>query len=462
MTTSKRLPTDFIKLLEKVVGKHDLYKLIDALDGQPHVSIRLNPRKSIPAPSLNKVPWCSNGYYLTDRPSFTLDPHFHAGSYYVQEPSSMFLEQIIKRHFKETDEIKALDLCAAPGGKSTHLLSLLNNNSLLVSNEVIRSRANVLSENIQKWGNANVLVTQNDPSDFKPIHGYFDLIVVDAPCSGEGLFRKDANALREWSMKNVQHCSLRQRRILSDIFPALSQNGLMVYCTCTYNKIENEQNLKWLSEQENVDFIKIPEAKLLGIEEINVKGIIGYRLLPHRINGEGFFISAFIKRKSEKLFSVRLKQKIKSNPELVKQANEWINDGDKFQFLFFNDSIQFFPKKWQYDIINLSGFLHCIQVGTFAGSAKHEKFIPAHTLAISNELKKEAWSRIELDKDEAIQYLRKEPIHFDGVANGFSLITYQGIGIGWINQLENRYNNLYPTNWRIRMMAGGKSSPEAK
>ena len=164
----------------------------------PPVSIRINPKKS-KAIHVARIPWTEYGYYLDARPSFTLDPSFHAGSYYVQDASSMFLEQAVKQSLDLSQPLRVLDLCAAPGGKSTHLLSLISPGALLIANEVIGTRATILSENIQKWGHANVIVTHNDPEDFQRLPGYFDAIVVDAPCSGEGLFRKDPEAMNEWS-----------------------------------------------------------------------------------------------------------------------------------------------------------------------------------------------------------------------------------------------------------------------
>jgi len=205
----------------------------------PPVSIRFNPKKAHSPIDLTIIPWTSHGYYLGERPSFTLDPLFHAGSYYVQEASSMFLEQAFLQAVDRTKPINVLDLCAAPGGKSTHLLSLMNKESLLVTNEVIRSRASTLAENIQKWGYDNVAVTNNDPQDFKRLSGFFDVIVVDAPCSGEGLFRKDPGAMGQWSTDNVALCARRQQRILNDVWPALKEGGILIYSTCTYNELEN-------------------------------------------------------------------------------------------------------------------------------------------------------------------------------------------------------------------------------
>ena len=449
MDETIHLPNDFIMLLEKAVGISDSKEIINLVSRPtPVTSIRVNPDKPVTPISKNLIPWCSTGLYLDQRPSFTLDPNFHAGAYYVQEPSSMFLEQFIKAHVPNSP-IRALDLSAAPGGKSTHLLSLLNKNSLLVSNEVIRSRALVLSENIQKWGNANVVVTQNDPSHFTNIKGYFDLIVADAPCSGEGLFRKDPVAIQKWSMNNVQLCAQRQRRILSDIFPALAHHGILIYCTCTYNAIENEENMKWLATQHDIEFLKIPDATSWGVQEVNESGTIGYRLLPHRLKGEGFFICGIRKLGQERPVTMKHKhENLKSKP--VKQVSELLSNISEYQFLDSDGNIKLFPEKWVNDL-SLFNNLNCVQTGVLAGSYKREKFIPHHSLAISIALdKRKVWS-IDLGKEDALRYLRKEQLSLNGIPNGYALVTFNGLGLGWINQLQSRSNNQYPTHWRIRM-----------
>src|SRR6185295_2766131 len=221
-------------------------------------SIRVNPLKMPVAssewsvgdthdsPLTTHVPWSQYGYYLSQRPSFTFDPLFHAGCYYVQEASSMFLEQALKQTVDLSRSLKVLDLAAAPGGKSTHIQSLISKDSLLVSNEVIRSRSNILKDNIIKWGGDNVVVTNNDPKQFGKLENYFDGIVVDAPCSGSGLFRRDEQAIGEWSENNVQLCSQRQQRILADVWPALKKEGVLIYSTCSYSKEEDEEIVGWM------------------------------------------------------------------------------------------------------------------------------------------------------------------------------------------------------------------------
>ncbi|MEO6758980.1 MAG: RsmB/NOP family class I SAM-dependent RNA methyltransferase, partial [Saprospiraceae bacterium] len=241
------LPPPFERQMQVLLGA--AWPNFAAALGTPApVSIRLNPAKHLPEPLLPTeaaVPWHPQGRYLAERPVFTLDPGFHAGGYYVQEASSMFLYEALRQTVDFSKKLNVLDLCAAPGGKSTLLADLVGPDSLLVANELIRSRVNSLRENLEKWGAPNVAVTSGEAGDFAGLEGFFDLIVADAPCSGEGLFRKDPAAMGEWSPAAVELCSLRQQRILSEVLPALAPGGILVYSTCTYNTAENEAQVEW-------------------------------------------------------------------------------------------------------------------------------------------------------------------------------------------------------------------------
>jgi 16S rRNA C967 or C1407 C5-methylase (RsmB/RsmF family)/NOL1/NOP2/fmu family ribosome biogenesis protein len=412
-------------------------------------SIRLNPKKLI-ASSQAKIPWAEFGYYLEQRPSFTLDPTFHAGTYYVQEASSMFLEQAVKQSVDLTQPLKVLDLCAAPGGKSTHLLSLINNESLLVSNEVIRSRASILSENIQKWGNTNVVVTNSDPKDFQKLSGFFDLIVVDAPCSGEGLFRKDPSAMDEWSEDNVALCAQRQQRILADVWPALKQDGILIYCTCTYNEKENEENVGWMVREGKGESLKLKVESNWGIEEIVKNGIFGYQFFPHKVKGEGFFISVLRKKDEAEEVSMRTRTQLPLvSKKIAERVNDWLLH--PHQLILLDDLIVALPEQFSAEINWLANNLNVVTKGTAVATLKHEKLIPEHAVALSLELNRNQFVQIELSLDQALAYLRKEtPLIGEG-QKGFALVTYENHPLGWVNLLGNRINNLYPANWRIRM-----------
>ncbi|MBL0742906.1 methyltransferase RsmF C-terminal domain-like protein [Chryseolinea lacunae] len=425
----------------------------EAAHHQPSpVSIRLNPAKvSAPPAGASSIPWTSHGYYLHERPSFTLDPAFHAGAYYVQEASSMFLEQAFRQVVDPDKAIRVLDLCAAPGGKSTHLLSLLNNQSLLVSNEVIRARASILAENIQKWGHCNAVVTHNDPQDFQRLQGFFDVMVVDAPCSGEGLFRKDPDAMQEWSPDNVALCSKRQRRILSDVWPALKEGGVLLYSTCTYNADENEANLAWLQQEHGAEFIPLLLNESWGIQRVLHQNIPGYRFYPHNVKGEGFFMAAVRKTESTPLSRVKNKTSFMSPPKkATEQLPAFVRNVEEKMFILRNDQIQFFPKHLAGEIEFLTRSLYLLTAGTVMATLKHDKLVPEHPLALSLELERDNFSQLNLELPEALQYLRKEGIHVEGARKGFALMLHNTLPLGWMNVLDNRSNNLYPSDWRIR------------
>jgi 16S rRNA C967 or C1407 C5-methylase (RsmB/RsmF family)/NOL1/NOP2/fmu family ribosome biogenesis protein len=438
------------RMRKQLGGKWNDFQM--AHSDPPPISIRINPKKNCSIKTQGDVPWTAFGKYLSERPVFTLDPLFHAGTYYVQEASSMFLEQAIRQSVDLNKPINILDLCAAPGGKSTHILSLINKESLLVSNEVIRSRASILAENIQKWGNSNVVVTNNDPEDFQKLNGFFDTIVVDAPCSGEGLFRKDHEAIKEWSPENVALCSSRQKRILSDVWPALKENGVMIYCTCTYNESENEDNLIWLMNEHDIEFIEMDLDPHWGIEKITKNGVIGYRFFPHQVKGEGFFIS--IIRKKENAGSIRMKTKketLTPSKKITESVKHWINESDQKKLLIKQDLLFSIPMNKAEEIEFISHHLKVISSGTSLAVIKHDKLIPEHALALAIELNLQAFSSINLSLEDAIRYLRKDSITLNVPEKGFCLVAFKNVPLGWVNILSNRVNNLYPSAWRIRM-----------
>jgi 16S rRNA C967 or C1407 C5-methylase (RsmB/RsmF family)/NOL1/NOP2/fmu family ribosome biogenesis protein len=445
------LPDRFEEFIKRKIG-NEFEAFAASLQEPAPVSIRVNPRKNHLSPADEPVAWSSYGRYLQARPQFTLDPLFHAGSYYVQEASSMFLEQALKQSVNLTQPLNVLDLCASPGGKSTHLLSLLNRESLLVSNDVIRSRAAILSENIQKWGYPNAIVTSNDPADFKSLYGFFDVMVIDAPCSGEGLFRKDPEAIQEWSPENIQLCAGRQKRIISDTWDTLRENGILIYCTCTYNETENEDNLTWLRKDHGVEFVRLSTDPVWGVEEVNSNGLFAYRFFPHRAKGEGFFLS--VMRKTDRSQLARLKTRtglLTPVKKIQERLKAWTVDPFAAKFFQFNDLIFYTPPGKEKEVEFLLQHLKIMYGGTNLAVLKHDKLIPEHALALSVEINKEAFETIEVDKEQALRYLRKDVIQLEGAPVGYTLITHKQIPIGWANVLSNRVNNMYPSDWRIRM-----------
>ncbi len=444
------LPEIFQARMKELL-RNEFDEFVRSLNEPSPVSIRVNPRKRALIHREEKVPWSEFGFYLKIRPVFTLDPAFHAGTYYVQEASSMFLEQVFRQLVRGTD-LTVLDLSAAPGGKSTHILSLIGQNSILVSNEVIRSRAHILSENIIKWGHANVIVTNNDPEDFERLPGFFDVIVVDAPCSGEGLFRKDAGAIGEWSDENVALCASRQKRILADVWPALKENGILIYSTCTYNRFENEENLEWLSKNHDVEFLPIHIDPHWGIQIVEEKKIVGHRFLPHRVEGEGFFIAAAQKKETTKTQQPRTKIRLSPvSPSSKKIISPWIEDPEQFQFVQHEELALVFRESRMGIFEAIRNTLKIVHAGTAMAVIKHEKHIPEHALSMSVSLHKDSFPEIAVDHDQAIKFLKRDQVQIDNLGKGFHLITYNQTPLGFINALGNRYNSLYPMEWRIRM-----------
>ncbi len=449
MKNPPSLPKEFEDTLRVKLGE-SYEQFLSSLQQPSPISIRVNPHKHVTLES-EPVAWSKLGKYLKERPFFTLDPAIHGGAYYVQEASSMFLEQAITQTVDLTKPLQVLDLCAAPGGKSTHLLSLLNRESLLVSNEVIRSRAAILSENLQKWGHLNVVVTNNDPEDFSGLTGFFDVIVVDAPCSGEGLFRKDPDAMKEWSPSNVDLCSKRQRRILADVWPALKTNGILIYCTCTFNQQENEETIRWLQEQHGIESIPLIVDQSWGIETIKEGRIEGYRFYPHNVKGEGFFLSVVRKADVQPEFRIKSKTKITTpSKKIIEQLQPWLlNESAKFYSR--NGIVHAAPDSQVEKMEFLIHHFRIVLAGTPFITVKHDKLIPEHAAAMSIVLQKDHFQHVEVNLEEALHFLRKEPIQPGTTPKGFALITYNNLPLGWVNVLDNRSNNLYPKEWRIRM-----------
>ena len=454
------LPEALIKSLQHVKGfNEEAFKAVHQMGGQI-TSIRLNLGKlKIKNAKLKieeAVPWSSNGYYLTERPSFTLDPIFHAGAYYVQEASSMFLEEALKQTVDLTKPLKVLDLCAAPGGKSTLIQSIISADSLLVSNEVIKTRVNILAENITKWGAANVIVTNNDPKDFQRLQNYFDVIVVDAPCSGSGLFRKDPNAINEWSQNNVALCAQRQQRILADIMPSLKSGGVLIYSTCSYSKEEDEAIGDWLVEQFAVSSLQLAVEESWGIVETvsENSGSFGYRFYPDKVKGEGFFIAAFWKPLSSMTITEVKSQKSKGKTKQAFTAKEieivkpYLVNAENYFYIKQNEEVIAMPVHLENELAIIQSALYIKKAGVRLGTIIRNELIPAHDLAVSNIINP-AIPKLDVDTETALQYLRKVDLNIESAIKGWVLITHQHLPIGWIKIMANRTNNYYPKEWRI-------------
>lgn len=456
------LPASFTDSTRALLGDEEYEKLYAALQQEPPVSIRVNRMKGLKADVPGEpVPWVADGFYLDRRLTFTFDPLFHAGCYYVQEASSMFVEQVLKQYVDKP--VVMLDLCAAPGGKSTHARSLLPEGSLLVANEVMRNRSQVLAENITKWGHPDVAVTNNAPVDFSALGTFFDVILTDVPCSGEGMFRKDAGAIDEWSPGNVEICWQRQRRIIADIWPCLKPGGLLIYSTCTFNTKEDEENVAWIRNAFGAEVLEVEgdsawpvTGNLLPQADFPV-----YRFLPHRTKGEGFFLAALRKPHGEEqkaYMPVSKKKSKKGDKPALSVSKEqlnaiagWLMQPEDYILSVEGTAVTAFAKCLADKRDALASYLRIVQAGVQVAEVKGKDLVPSHALAMSPVLKPMVFPSEELDYGQAIAYLRKEAIVLSpGAPRGYVLVTYRGVPLGLVKNIGNRANNLYPQEWRIR------------
>lgn len=476
----KELPIDFQQMMLSSLGDDEYARLAEAIDTDSPTSIRLNPNKA-DTESLadmlqdsEPVQWCDNAYYLKERPQFTFDPQMHAGCYYVQEASSMYISKLLKHYSKEINirkgndastPIIALDACAAPGGKTTLALATLPEGSLVVANEYVRQRSNILVENLIKWGNPNVIVTNSDTKDFTTLPSLFDVILCDAPCSGEGMFRKDEKAIEDWSLANVHLCQARQREIVSNLWKALRPGGLFIYSTCTFNSLEDEENAQWIA-----DTLHGIPLSLLDTDTIHIPNGHFY---PHRVKGEGFFVSAFMKNEDEEecddysekkqmLFiqhgnkpshKKNKEQKRNTKPSKApRELSEWIDAPQRFNIAETTPgTFNAFPIEYEEALKALQASARVVHYGIQIATTKGKNMQPAHSLAMSASLNDQAFPKVELSYQQAIAYLRTEAITLtEGTPLGYVIVTYKGAPLGFAKNIGNRANNLYPQEWKIK------------
>jgi 16S rRNA C967 or C1407 C5-methylase (RsmB/RsmF family)/NOL1/NOP2/fmu family ribosome biogenesis protein len=454
------LPPPFERQMQDLLGP-EYAGFVAALEHPPPVSVRLNARKMPLPPAtiaglgpVGGVPWHPQGYYLPERPVFTLDPLLHAGAYYVQEASSMFLYEALRQTLPDSKAPRILDMCAAPGGKSTLLQAFSQAGGLLVSNEYVRSRVSVLRENLERWGEAALAVTSADAEAFAALEDWFDVVAVDAPCSGEGLFRKDPDAMREWSPAAVENCAFRQQHILKDAVEALAPGGILLYSTCTYNRLENQDNANWLCSRFPLEIVHLDIPESWGILDTGA----GYQFFPHRLQGEGFFLSVLRKKDgpAKRLHPASVFQHLRPLPKSQVPALEpWVASPDLLRFyLTPQNEVIAIPRALEEDFLMVDKVSNSKWFGVKMGAFKGKDFIPDHALALST-LRSPTLPHVNFNRDQALLYLKREALELPaGAPKGWALAAYENLPLGWMKILPNRMNNYLPQERRIRMEIG--------
>ena len=467
--TEMELPRTFVERVLRDLGTTEGEALCRALDGEACVSIRVNPAKAEglrgeqPArvsevlPMLTaagRVPWCADGFLLAGRPSFTFDSDFHAGAYYVQEAASQFVGCLLQG--VPTSGARILDLCAAPGGKTTLYASLVGRGGLVVANEIDRRRASVLADNVRKWGTGNVVVTTCEPHAVCDCEAWFDVVAVDAPCSGEGMFRKDPAARGEWSENNVRQCAARQDDILREAWRALRPGGTLIYSTCTFNRDEDEGSLErmlaWAGDEvaasEPVDV-----DPAWGIVEGEVGPFRTVRFFPHRTVGEGFF--AAVARKApdapgrQRLPKGRRSMVAPADRASAGELRRWVREPDRMVFGTVAGTGYAWYGEQAEAVKTLSEALPVICSGVALGQLFKGRLKPDPALAFFDGLERGAVPVAGLDDEQALRYLRRQEVAAGALAEGVNLVTARGRALGFAKRIGARVNNMYPNSLRI-------------
>ena len=445
-TSNVELPLDFIQGLSTQYGGTESALIVKALNSSPSVSIRFNRRKTdadfIKAhfKDYNPVPveWCRSGFHLAARPDFIHDPLLHAGIYYVQEAASMIYEEIMAGLVASIgtgsgNSLRILDMCASPGGKTTAILNAVRDKYVVVANEYDRKRSKILKENLDKWGDPNVIVTNSPSARFKELSDYFDIVAVDAPCSGEGMMRREPIARSQWSPDLVKQCGSLQREILGDAVSALRPGGFLIYSTCTFNTIENESNVDWLLKTYGLEMHLPPR-----------------RFMPHQHCCEGLF--AAVLKKPEGNAGVLLRsEKTTKNKRIVKDDIIYISDNDILEERI-GDRIFAIPTEvnYIYQILNKRNF-NILSAGVEIAKMKNNSVIPSSRQVVSINFKPDLLPVVDLDYDQSLLFLKGNPVILQAnISPGYVAVSYLGHPVGLMKNIGPRANNLYPPEWKIK------------
>lgn len=470
----KELNKGFVEMIEQMTdleGGRSLEQLIDSLRGdQPSIGVRVNRRKGIAIPENSRpVPWNENGFYPGgERPRFTFDPALHQGLYYVQDPSSMSIGHIIGNLTSGSGPIVYIDSCAAPGGKTTAAIDALPEGSLVIANEWDRRRADTLKENIIKWGYPAVVVSRGGTAPFRRLRDIADIIAVDAPCSGEGMMRKDDDAVGQWSAELTKSCAALQREIVADMWTALRPGGYLIYSTCTFNRLENELNVQWMIDELGAENLAAPLPESVGIAGAIGSRIHASRFIPGRTEGEGLFL-ALLRKPSDRRAELHPDNNDRRRPRHIgkdsdttppSQISQWIKR-DGMYVSSGGNTVTAFPAKWRKELGMLLKELDIIYHGIEIATLKGRDYIPSQALALSESLNPDTFASAEINYTQAIAYLRHETISLgNDTPRGIILLTYRGHPLGFVKNLGNRANNLYPAAWAIRSTHMPEFPPE--
>ncbi len=454
-----RLPEQFIQRMQRELGAEEAEALCAALETEPSTSVRLNPAKMAEQKwGGGRVAWSDYGYLLGERPAFTLDPDFHAGAYYVQEASSQFAGYIVSMAVGGAEACKGLrvlDMCAAPGGKSTHYATLVGERGLVVANEINRSRAAVLADNARKWGLGNMVVTCNDSARVADFEEWFDVVAVDAPCSGEGMFRKSDEACEQWSEANVAMCAERQWEILQNAFRSLKPGGVLLYSTCTFNRTEDEDVVGRACEEYGDELLAVDNIPI-GDDWGVVTGREGvfqtFRFFPHRLTGEGMFMAvarkAGLATSRRRMPKARRKVMEAVDKRTAQELSRWVKESEQMRFFAAGDTLYGCRKEHYDEVEALAGTLAVIYSGVAMGQVFKGKLKPDGALALYAGVNHDAVACCEVDEQEALKFLRKQDMDAAQFSEGVNMVLYGGRPLGFVKRVGARVNNMYPNSLR--------------